>query len=482
MKFKNRIRILSLLLAVLLLCGCSIQESDWMFLQGQTGQNVDDGMISGTRAGIARQGISGQFKSFDCTDEMSYFLLSLPSGAMLYCLEHDEQTLKPLCPITGCSHVDSTCGAWFGSNGNVCVYDGLVYVNAGPRLYQMNPDGSDQTLILDLTQYAQEPYNGFAEPKLWNGVFTYYLTWYAQAWDEENGEAYTGQLGFSGYEPYYFRLDGTMDQPEKMARLETEGLSDLNLITQYNDGDQFIMRSSEGSKSGGFHQLYTWDPQENRIRWYADVSDVVGKQYKPFGLGGTSEYSGVLTTLREYEAFDQGYWGTECGFYLEREYGTYRIEDNLVCKWDYATGTGQPLLKTGLTGAYRLSCFPDCFVLIKTYEQQGQITDPPVLYLYDWNTDLLGVCYLDYEMGVLPQDVICGETGNRIYLAGHFTGIPEYYIDKQDLKGGEVIPKSLEYENLDPEALYSNTFGLIEAFREEQATLQAQMEAQFQNP
>ena len=50
----------------------------------------------------------------------------------------------------------------------------------------------------------------------------------------------------------------------------------------------------------------------------------------------------------------------------------------------------------------------------------------------------MGVCTIGYEMNIMPQDLICGETKDRIYLASQFVGVPEYYIDKAEL-GGEII-------------------------------------------
>ena len=74
MKRKNLIRILSLLLALLmLLSGCDLYQG------GETGdyledsQNVSDGAISGRRTGILRQGIPGQSKTFEVTEDWVYF-------------------------------------------------------------------------------------------------------------------------------------------------------------------------------------------------------------------------------------------------------------------------------------------------------------------------------------------------------------------------------------------------------------------------
>ena len=53
-------------------------------------------------------------------------------------------------------------------------------------------------------------------------------------------------------------------------------------------------------------------------------------------------------------------------------------------------------------------------------------------------------------MAVLPQEAICGETAGRIYLAGHYTGVPEYFIEKDELHTGELNVHPLSYENFDP--------------------------------
>ena len=94
----------------------------------------------------------------------------------------------------------------------------------------------------------------------------------------------------------------------------------------------------------------------------------------------------------------------------------------------------------------------------------------------------IGTCYLDYDVKVLPQDVICGETNERIYLASHFVGVPEYIIEKETLKGGDaVLLKPLKYEELSISELYQKVFDILEKHREEPMTILQEMEDAFQS-
>ena len=105
-----------------------------------------------------------------------------------------------------------------------------------------------------------------------------------------------------------------------------------------------------------------------------------------------------------------------------------------------------------------------------------------MLYIYDWTMERIGTCYLDYDVKVLPQDVICGETNERIYLASHFVGVPEYFIEKETLKGGDaVLLKPLKYEDLSISELYQKVFDILEKHREEQMAILQEMEDAFQS-
>ena len=88
MKHRMKIKQFSLLLVTVLLVtlalpGCGIDNLDLLAEPQQNVQNVEDGMIPGRRTGIIRQGISGQFKSYECTDNMAYFMVNANGMGLL---------------------------------------------------------------------------------------------------------------------------------------------------------------------------------------------------------------------------------------------------------------------------------------------------------------------------------------------------------------------------------------------------------------
>lgn len=464
--FAKRLAVLLALwtLSMLLLPGCQ-KEIAWLEKPKQNVQNVEDGMISGIRTGIIRQGISGQFKSFECTDKRVYFMTNIGGMPMLYSSTHDSTQLEPLCFLEGCEHEGPGCNAFFGVNGNVCYYNEFLYVDAGTRLYRMNADGSERMLLLDIAEaFEEEDYDGIAEPKLWNGVFTFYLTEYVREWSD------TWERTVLEYVPYYYKLDGSMRQPEPMVQLEAGVKS---LITQYNDGSQFIMRGPGQQEKADEYLLYTWNPETNEYAQFADVTMLFSEFYEPWLISSREPMGHPDHILRWYEAVGEGYWGTDCAYYLQREEEGMKITNNVLCRLDYFGGTSQPLLNTGLEGAYRLCCFPDCFVMIETVNNSWNIPATPRMYIYSWDMQLIGECTLEYELGIMPQDVICGETANRIYLAARFTGVPEYYIDKADFETGEIVVRELTYSNADLDAVYATSYDAWETYdAEEEARLE----------
>ena len=93
----------------------------------------------------------------------------------------------------------------------------------------------------------------------------------------------------------------------------------------------------------------------------------------------------------------------------------------------------------------------------------------PKMYIYNWEMELMGTCELDFLPALQAQYLLCGETEDRIYLAAHFNGAPEYYIEKSELKGGSVTYHPLNYTNINPIEIYhaliekNNAISLIEA-------------------
>lgn len=431
--------ILAILLTTAFLSGCSIQS-------GIVKQNVEDGEISGLRTGIDRQGIAGARKSFECTEERVYFMTNL-SGVPLLCSSyHGSDIVSPLCTVPGCKHDGTECEAFFKQNGNVCYYDGYLFVDSGSILYRLNLDGTGRKEIINITNTIEGDYDGIAEPRLWNGVFTFYLTKMTQTIDDIHNpyrQIY--------YDPYYFKLDGSMKKPEPMD----------NLVAQYNDGNSFIMRGPAGEGSTENWLLYTWDAQTNTSEFRFEYTDIAFGYYTPLKWLPDEEisYFDFTDVNRRYESFSEGYWGTDCAYYLVRDRnpdGT--IQDNVMYKWNYTDNKPEEFLRTGLTGAYKLTCFPDCFILIETISEvsarNGTIAYAPQLYFYNWNKELVGqydfntLLGEDGYLGVHAEDIICGETAERIYLATQYLGVPDYYIDKADFETGEIKLHKLKYEGI----------------------------------
>ena len=478
MKRQNKCRILCLVLVLLLLLsGCNLYGVDDLGEELQNSQNVADGMISGRRIGILRQGIPGQSKTFEVTEDRVYFLVDTDAGTILYSMEHGDEMLMPVCPQNGCKHEGPGCPAFFGTSGNVCYYDDALFVNAGTRLYRMNSDGSDRMMILDVKEFAEEKqlaFNGIAEAKLWNGVFTFYLVTFGRnnitpKEFQASGLTITGpdfEILFDHYLPYYYLLDGTMEQPQTMVEITKDG-GEGSLIAQYNDGENFIMRGPGLKEKSEWDYLYTWDPQKNRYKWFADVTDLYTEAYEPGIPVPDSQWWqyeinwNFLT--RRYESYGEGYWGNKCAYYLEPVKEGTKVVTNKICRLDYAVGKPKYLLDTGLEGSYKMACFPDCIVLTETMTNRGKIPEKPAVYIYNWKMELLVQGNLEYPMAVLPQDLICGETRDHIYLAANYTGVPEYYIRKDDWEEGTLVVYPLQYENYNPAQSYEKWTEINEA-------------------
>ena len=425
---KKHHRWLAALLVILLICslfsGCKKEEEDW--IPDDNSQNVADGKISGIRTGILRQGISGQNKSFECTSDRVYFMVNVGRLPLLYSMTHDGDTLEPLCNLDGCEHDNTNCEASFGMNGSVCYFEGFLFVNAGTKLYRLHPDGGERELILDVKETVDGEYDGIAEAKLWNGVFSFYLT-KTETVEVEFSTGKEEKLVHSLYDPYYFLLDNSMLEPEPMT----------DLVAQYNDGEKFIMRSLVEDEVAEDPALHTWDPEANSSEQVYGLDGYINRFYWP-QISGLDLSEFEYPSMRNYEAFGEGYWGTDSALFLKREERDQYVMNNILCEMDYSTGKVEQLLDTNLGGTYKLCCFPDCFILVETNSNSSLIPLIPKLHVYNWDMEKLGVCTIEYDMAIMPQDLICGETKDRIYLASQFVGVPEYYIDKAEL-GGDVI-------------------------------------------
>ena len=446
--------ILVLLLIVGSVSGCSGYDLSDLF----AGSDNKKSMISDVRTGILRQGLSGPYKASDSNHTFVWFFADIGGLPMLFRMDSDGDTLEPLCPLSGCSHTDRSCGACYPGSGSISLYNDVLYVAAGEKLYQVNPDTGDRILMLDVRDVYGSDYTGIAEPKLLYGVYTFYLTTVdpLQEGESELNRIYRPKLTADG--PFYFKLDGTMDKPERM---------DGTGVPQYNDGYTAITRGQHGNPDSWI--LWSWDVEKNQSRQLAPVGEIMSSLYSS-GVNVSNPHIGPeYANNNILDTTDVGYWGEYQAFYLEQERDKGKALNTYVCKYDYASGQVERMLSTGLEGTYRLSCFPDCFVLVEVVTQNWQRPIAPKMYIYNWEMELMGTCELDFLPALQAQYLLCGETEDRIYLAAHFNGAPEYYIDKSELKGERVAYHPLNYTTTDPAKAYDTLIEKINAVKAAQA-------------
>ena len=449
--------VLVLLLIVGTVSGCSGYDLSDLF----AGSDNKKSMISDVRTGILRQGLSGPYKASDSNHTFVWFFADIRGLPMLFRMDSDGDTLEPLCPLSGCSHTDRSCGAYYPGSGSISLYNDVLYVAAGEKLYQVNPDTGDRILMLDVRDVYGSDYTGIAEPKLLYGVYTFYLTTVDPIREDQHELDYLYNSKLTADGPFYFKLDGTMDKPERM---------DGTGVPQYNDGYTAITRGQQGASDSWI--LCSWDVKENHSRQIAHVREIMSPLYEPWvnvPNREIEEYGPEYANNSILDTTDVGYWGVNNAFYLEQERVSGKALDSYVCKYDYASGQVERMLSTGLEGTYRLSCFPDCFVLMEVVTQNWKRPIAPKMYIYNWEMELMGTCELDFLPALQAQYLLCGETEDRIYLAAHFNGAPEYYIDKSELKGERVAYHPLNYTTTDPAKAYDTLIEKINAVKAAQA-------------
>lgn len=348
-------------------------------------QNWMDDRISGLRTGCDRPGLWEAGRNFEVTDFRVYFRMKYHDLPLLCYSTHNSDLVLPLCGKPHCRHDSESCEAYFGDDSSVCVYQEALYVNVGSALYRMNPDGTERTLVVDVLENGEEGNPEILEPRLWNGVFTFRVR-------DTSSEDGTIQ--------YYYTLDGRMSQPRQMEPVKL----------LHNDGKAFLAQGT--AETGGEKLLYQWNPGRNELQLLLDT----GKLPEDSPAYGETD-------------FTNGYWGRTSAYFLSK---------NTLYRLDYRTGESEALLDTGLTGDFFLSCFQNCIVLCQTGETRS-------LYLYDWAFHPLGSVELPETGELLPEDVICGESRDRIYLAAQDPGVPVSYLDQYYFGYREIEPVALEY-------------------------------------
>ena len=218
-------------------------------------------------------------------------------------------------------------------------------------------------------------YTAIENPRLWNGVFTFDCIPRIPTQDTVSG---------------YFTLDGRMEKAAVMPLM----------MPLYNDGDAFLVKT-EGENSP---VLSRWYPRNGSLETRLELSATNNLQ--------------------------NGYWGEDCSYYLR---------GSTIYKLDYETGTEEVLFDTGLSGEYRLYCFPDCLLLCSCEDEKAG------MYIYDWSNQFQGYVELPGDISLSADQIICGESRDRIYLAFQKPGVPEAYVDKYDFGTDDLELHQLEY-------------------------------------
>lgn len=385
-------KIIAMLLCVLLLAGCTAPVVETT--APPEPEYIGNSPIPNIRTGIKAQGMSTLGNGMEVTESGVYFM-SRAGGGWYYLLyaDHGSDTVVKLCARPDCTHSDRFCNAYF-ENGSNIYYDGShLYVGeaAGTymKVYRLDLDGGNRTEVMD-TSAVREGFNkGGSMLSISNGCCFFSL-----------GKMVDGKIEETCF---YYRLDGSMDQPERLPEC---------LTYCFDDGHKAIVsgdRRSDGRADGARH---LWDPETNTAEWIVD---------QPGYFYGYVSVNGI-----------------------------YYMDGGLLCLRPAGTEEKEVLFDTGLDGEYELAAFPEFFVIRDTvlWWKEGRedaSLDGQTLRFYNWDYEFLGECEIDYEVqgSYIYDAIIAGESKDRIYLAAYNIGLPHYYIDKSDF-GGEIKIHPLE--------------------------------------
>ena len=356
------------------------------------------------RTGIREQYLAILGNSFECTDTGVYFMCQDMKGdSFLLYGDHGSDTLVKLCGRPDCDHRGQDCNAYFSTGGSsVCYYDGYIYVTTASggsvELFRLNLDGSDRVKVMDSSGANPGPgYSGTVDTMAWNGVFFFSLS----KIDKEGNEE---------LKSYYYLLDGSMEELGER----------IPGIGGVSDGQQRIIVSEAQSGEPSQGGLYLWDPHTNETNYLVDV---------PY-----------LCT---------GYWGAETSYYMQK---------GVVYQLNYADGSSQAVFDTGLKGECRLSCTPDYIIVSEHIPTESELAEQPdleftskvpTLYIYSWDFELLEKVEMPHPVKIWTDNMLCGETEDRLILAAQMFGVPEYYIEKSDIGTGNVEIHPYQLPDLD---------------------------------
>ena len=352
------------------------------------------------RVGLLRQGLINTPQAISPSGVYFMEQGGDSKGNFILYADHGSDTLIRLCGRADCSHSDEDCNAYLYRGSSLSYYNDHLYGVSGKlseeacMLVRMNPDGSNHVAVLDILEFAREHGGDYVE---WCGISDGILMFDVWHWveDETYGEdpykkAYCGTF----LQSYYYRLDGSMRDPEEV---NCNGLL-LNDIP--NGFLVWLEESKTGIKEGSF---WSWDFDTNTGGYLTD-------------------YPGQF------------------GWFDEKQ--VYYHWDGAICRRDNATGTETVMVETGLEGDYYLTAFPDCIVLTSL---SAETTASKMIYIYNWAFELIDAVNIDYPHSSSINDLLICETAERFILSDNNKGNPLYYIEKSELGTGNVQIHEFQY-------------------------------------
>ena len=347
----------------------------------------DNSPVPEQRVGVLRAGVNG---SFVAVSPSGVYAISSPFpkfDSYIVYFDHDSDTAVKLCGRADCTHDTSDCNAYIYIGSDISYYDGYLYAVSGEgklanecTLLRMDPDGRNRIKAFDFLEFAKANGAEFVYCDLITQGYCLFTTYHLV-------ETEDGSLVDTRLRSYYYKLDGSMKEPELI-----EGKSS----PLYSCGDVLLAIDKD-------NRYYDLDVETGSETYLGDSVGV------------------------------PGWFGKEACYYYK---------DGAVRRLTYASQTEEILIETGLTGDYYAFCFPDCLVVASSGFLES--TDDR-LYIYNWDFESVGTVEVDFPHSCGLQHLLIAETASRFVLSDEPLGLPKYYIEKSELGAGNCVVHEYHY-------------------------------------
>lgn len=319
-----------------------------------------------------------------------------PLGPVILYADNDSDSFIRLCGRPDCTHTTEDCNAYVKGGKLLSFYGGYLYVitendsitegdngpmNQNCQLVRMDPDGTNRIVVADFEEFAKEQGCDYAECDMITDGYCFIRTC---KWEEDTDKSFSGKAQAT----YYYKLDGSMAQPEKL---------DAKGMLMYNCGEVILTYHPESENGGKYGSYWDWDPEMDSMTYLTDHPG------------------------------EPGWFGKTEAYYFM---------DEAVRRLTYATGQEEVVIQTDLQGDYYACCFPDCIVVVSNSVKD--VSDKN-LYIYNWDFQLVDTVAVEYTGKMLVAQVVFGETAERILLSkSSLFPVPTHYIEKSELGTGSV--------------------------------------------